>query len=313
MLVEVGAVEVSEAVGVGREVRRHPVDDHADAALVQSVDHLHQVLGAPVTGGRGEVARRLVAPRAVEGVLHHGQQLDVGEPVRQHVLGERVGELDVVREAVPGRRQAAPRPEVHLVDRHRAVAAAIGHPGRVAPLVVEGADHRCRRGRLVRRRSDRVGLLGPLAVVAGDGVAVGVPDERPGDVPRPDARAPDRFHLLAGPVVEVAEHVDGPGVRCPHSEPRAGGVGMGAEAVVQVAVGALVEEEQIHLSNRIHAHRVVTLRSLRMVSRRRTSVSPSTSDVGRRSRRRHVDGRILPGTLCGAVSPMRSSRSATTR
>ena len=83
VLVEVGAVEAGEPVGVHREVRRHPVEDDADASLVQPVDHRHQIGGRAVAGGRREVPGRLVAPRAVERVLHDRQQLDVGEAVGQ--------------------------------------------------------------------------------------------------------------------------------------------------------------------------------------------------------------------------------------
>ena len=67
----------------------------------------------------------------------------------------------------------------------------------------------------VRRRSDLVGLLGPaLALAAGDGV-VGEQrlDERPAMCrdEMPERLIVD-FDLLAGRVVEVAEHVDGIGV-----------------------------------------------------------------------------------------------------
>jgi hypothetical protein len=48
VLVEVRAVEEHEPVLVGGEVRGHPVEDDADARLVQLVDEVHQVLGRPV-------------------------------------------------------------------------------------------------------------------------------------------------------------------------------------------------------------------------------------------------------------------------
>ena len=89
VLVQVGAVEAGQAVGVGREVRRHPVEDHADAPLVEVVDEAHELLRRAVARGRGEVAGRLVAPRPVERVLHDRQQLDVGEAVGERVVGER--------------------------------------------------------------------------------------------------------------------------------------------------------------------------------------------------------------------------------
>src|SRR5204863_136512 len=81
------AVEVREPVLVGREVRGDPVEDHADAAAVQVLDEVHEVLWRAVAGTRGEVAGDLVAPGAVEGVLHDRQQLDVREAELARVVG----------------------------------------------------------------------------------------------------------------------------------------------------------------------------------------------------------------------------------
>ena len=53
VLVERGAVEAGERAGVAREVRRHPVEDHADAALVQDVDELAEVVGRRRSAGVG--------------------------------------------------------------------------------------------------------------------------------------------------------------------------------------------------------------------------------------------------------------------
>jgi len=47
VLVEVGAVEVDEPVRVPREVRRHPVEDHADAATVEMVTKAMNSRGPP--------------------------------------------------------------------------------------------------------------------------------------------------------------------------------------------------------------------------------------------------------------------------
>ena len=79
VLVQRGAVEAGEGEVVLREVGRDPVEDDADAALVELVDEPAEAVGVAVAGRRREVARHLVAPRPAEGVLHHRQQLDVGE------------------------------------------------------------------------------------------------------------------------------------------------------------------------------------------------------------------------------------------
>ncbi len=62
VLVESGPVEPCECPRVLREVRRHPVDDHADACLVEPVDQVAEVVGVAEPGRRREVGRHLVAP-----------------------------------------------------------------------------------------------------------------------------------------------------------------------------------------------------------------------------------------------------------
>src|SRR5579862_5921834 len=64
VLVEMRAVEVGEAVGVGREVRRDPVENHADAVLVKVVDEVHEILRRAVARGGSEVAGGLISPGA---------------------------------------------------------------------------------------------------------------------------------------------------------------------------------------------------------------------------------------------------------
>ena len=58
VLVERGAVEARERELVAREVRRHPVEDHAEAVAVQAVDELAEVVG------RAEARRRARSSRS---------------------------------------------------------------------------------------------------------------------------------------------------------------------------------------------------------------------------------------------------------
>jgi hypothetical protein len=150
-------------------VRRHPVEDHADPGLVEPVDEVAQVVGVAEARGRREVRRHLVAPRAAERVLHHRQQLDVGEPHVLDVGDELVGEI---AEGAP----APPGSEVHLVDRHRLVGdvalGAGGDPGVVLPVVRRLEHDTAGRRGLLGAGGHRVGLLPPLAVGAEDDVLV---------------------------------------------------------------------------------------------------------------------------------------------
>jgi hypothetical protein len=75
VLVEGRAVEAGQSELVLGEVRRHPVDDHADVAGVERVDQGPEVVRAPETRGGGEVARHLVPPRRLVRELGHRHQL----------------------------------------------------------------------------------------------------------------------------------------------------------------------------------------------------------------------------------------------
>ena len=112
VLVERGAVEAAERELVAREVRRHPVEDHADPGRVQRVDERPEVVGLAERRDRRVEAGHLVAPGAGERVVHDRQQLDVRE-------AELVGVRDeLLRELLPAEAQP-PRLGVHLVDRER--------------------------------------------------------------------------------------------------------------------------------------------------------------------------------------------------
>ncbi len=67
--------------------------------------------------------------------------------------------------------------------------------------------------------------------------------------------------MLAGPAVEVADHVHGTGGRRPHREPCAAVARLSAELLVQAAVGALAEEVQVEVRDRVRQrHQVSSMR-----------------------------------------------------
>ncbi len=111
MLVEMGAVELAEAVGIEGEVARHPVEQDADAGLVRRVDELRKILGRAEAAGRRVERDRLVAPGPVERMLGDRQELDMGEA---HLLGignQAIGQLAIgeVAVALAGHRAQDPR------------------------------------------------------------------------------------------------------------------------------------------------------------------------------------------------------------
>src|SRR5256884_9654258 len=156
---------------VVREVRGYPDEDHADAAAVQVLDEIHEVLWRAVAGTRGEVAGDLVAPGAVEGVLHDRQQLDVREAELARVVGQLRRQLAVAEVAIALLRNAPPGAEMHLVDRpgvaERVGAGAVPHPLLVVPLEAQVPHDGGGARRYLGAECVRIALVDPVAPVAG--------------------------------------------------------------------------------------------------------------------------------------------------
>jgi hypothetical protein len=127
----------AQAVRVAREVRRHPVQQHADAVLMAVIHKVHEVVGRAEAAGRRKVAGHLIAPRTVEGVLGDGQQFDVRVAHLLGVLHKLMRQVAIGEEAVVLGR-ALPTAEMHLVDAHRLVQRlaldALLHPFCVVPV-----------------------------------------------------------------------------------------------------------------------------------------------------------------------------------
>ena len=245
VLVQVRAVEVMQPVRVGREMRWHPVEDHADALRVQVIDEVGKVLRRAIAGGRREVAGGLVAPRAVERVLGQRHQLDVREPHAQHVLGQRVRQLAVAHRPPVG---PPPRAGVQLVHRDRRVQCvaprALAHPRSVVPHGVELRDARGRARRQLGLQRERVGLVDAKPAAAGHAVLVQLPGARTRDLAEPHAAVVRRRERVRVgiPVVELAHHRDTLGVGRPQCETRAVGVRTAAQQLVQAAVRPFAEQ-----------------------------------------------------------------------
>src|SRR5450432_3755575 len=65
VLIKMSTVEIRQPMLIGGEMRRHPVENDADAAAVQVIDEVHQILRRAVARRGREIARGLVAPRAI--------------------------------------------------------------------------------------------------------------------------------------------------------------------------------------------------------------------------------------------------------
>ena len=257
VLVERGAVEAGERELVAGEVGGHPVEEHPDPRPVEPVHEGHELGGFPVAPGGGEVSRDLVAPGAVEGMLHHRHQFHVGEAELLHVGDETIGELPV---GEPGAvLPAHPGPEVDLVDGEGALEGlprpALLHPRLVVPRVgVEIHDPRRHPGAELEPEPHRVGAQVHRPGGAAELVPVVVAGAEAGDEELPDPGRAEAAHHVDAPVppVPVAHHAHPRRVGGPHREPGAGHAAhrlhVGAELAVELLVPPLAREQLVDLA-----------------------------------------------------------------
>ena len=159
VFVERGAVETRQPLRIGREMRRNPVEDDAEARGVRAIDEAGEAGRLAEAAGRREQADRLVAPGFVERMLADRQKLDVGVAHIGDVRDELVGELVVGQK--PSALAAPPRAEMRLVDRHRLAPrlalAALGHVFGVGPGEVSAVgDDRSGRGPKLSLEAERI-------------------------------------------------------------------------------------------------------------------------------------------------------------
>jgi hypothetical protein len=145
MLVEMRAVELSEAVSIAGKMRRGPIENDADAGPVAAVDELHESFGSAKAAGGREIAEGLVSPGGVVRMFHDGKQFDVGVTEFFDVRDELVCKFAVVEPAIVVFRDATPRAEMNFVDGNRrlepVLAGALRDPIGVVPVVgVEAGD-----------------------------------------------------------------------------------------------------------------------------------------------------------------------------
>ena len=246
VLIETRPVEVHQPVRVLAEVRGHPVEDHGQPRRVQAVDEILQVVGRSVARCRREVARTLVAPRVVERVLRHRQQLHAGVAHVAHIARQLLGQLPVRQE--PPVLPAPPRAEVYLVDVHRPLR-------QLPPLRLPAEAREVKE--LARRLGAglavyRVGVRLPADVPVGPGhdVFVAVKLLRPRHEALPQAVL--SHHRQRLPAAEIPREGNIRRVRRPHAEapsvPSAAAPRMGAHLAVCPApcAGAELLYDLIH-------------------------------------------------------------------
>ena len=116
VLVEMGAVKEAQGPSVRGKMSRDPIQNHPDAVAMEKVDEVHEVLGRAVPAGGSEIARGLIPPGTVKGVLHDGKELDVGKAQALDVAGQPRGQLPVGEGAVSLLGHPGPGTQVYLVN-----------------------------------------------------------------------------------------------------------------------------------------------------------------------------------------------------
>ena len=146
----------------------------------------------------------------------------MGEPVRDGVVGQLLGQVPVAQGLAE--RGAPPRPEVDLVDAqpiaHEVPPLAVGHPGRVSPLVVALEHDAGHAPGVLGEPGHRVGPLLPHAVDAHDLVLVRSPgpDALDDAAPHPGAVQPLERMVVTRPPRPRPDDVHALRARGPHRE-----------------------------------------------------------------------------------------------
>jgi hypothetical protein len=241
VFVERIAVEATQTVFVGREMRRYPVDQHAQTGGMAGADELAEAGRAAVTGGGGVKPERLIAPGTVEGMFGNRQQLKMGEAQVDDVGDQRFGQaLPVGKAAIVG---APPGSQVHFVDRQRRAEQVAGRDGHGCDRWRQGADHRGRRWPQLGFEAVGIGLEGQqMAVARADFVFVTGAGAHPGQEDLPGTTFAAQAHRVATavPVIEVTDDADPLGVRRPDGECRSGDAVDFAEVRAEALEGAQV-------------------------------------------------------------------------
>jgi hypothetical protein len=155
VLEERRAVEAPQREVVAGKVRRHPVEDHADARAMERVDEETEIVRACRSARSVRSSPTPGTPRALERMLRDRQQLDVGESEAAGVLREAGGDLAERQRPVALLGHPRPGAEVHLVDGDGLAPELVRrprrHPGLVAPAVAVAPHHArgCARGRSI--------------------------------------------------------------------------------------------------------------------------------------------------------------------
>ena len=89
------AVKLRKPVCILREMRRYPVQDHADLVLVAFVYEVCKILRCAVAGGRCVISGNLIAPGTIKRILGDSHKLDMRVAHLLHIGNQRFCQLTI--------------------------------------------------------------------------------------------------------------------------------------------------------------------------------------------------------------------------
>ncbi len=144
MFKQIGAVEVTQSMLIAGKMGGHPIHNHANAGLVQTIDQKHKILGCTVTRTWGKVSGGLIPPGTVKGVFGGRHKLHMGKADVTDIAGKPFGQFTITQVAVAFLWHPSPGAEMKLIDYLRGIQAvyfaAPRHPLLILPVIVELPD-----------------------------------------------------------------------------------------------------------------------------------------------------------------------------
>src|SRR5215831_11815284 len=223
VLVEMRAVEIGKTMPVPWKMRWCPIEENPKVRLVAAVNKLHEVGRPTKAPGRREISERLIAPRAVIGVFHDREKLDVRITKPLDVRDQLISELAVGEPAVAFLRHPLPGTQMNLVDAdwffEPVFLRPLRHPLRVVPgVVVQTSDDRSRVRPQFRSKGVRIRFQGQDSSVRScDLKFVNRPFTQFRNEQLPDSGPPAVTHRICStvPAVKIAHRAHAAGARCP--------------------------------------------------------------------------------------------------
>ena len=100
MLIKRRAVKACQCKIILREMRRHPVQNDGNAVLMAGIHKLLKFVRTAIAARRGIIARHLIAPAAVKGMLLHRQHLDMRIAHFLHIGNQLLRQLRIAQKTI---------------------------------------------------------------------------------------------------------------------------------------------------------------------------------------------------------------------